>query len=351
MCKFSNYNEKTLIMCQSPLQIVCAAEWISQYDPKECDIVFIVDPRSVYNFNQMFLVASKLQQLHKAKIEIIENKGRSTFFEYVKFVRKARKKRYKNLVIGGYGSFHQALVANIDAKVFLVDDGLDAIDVFENFQKFGPNWGVRIRGLKVIRFLIYGLAIRVPEKRSIKFFSFILRPSKENRVIAHGFDSLKKMFRSGRRSSPNQRALTSFFIDTPLAEIGYIDSVSKNLVLEFAYRYSGCSLVYVPHRQQEKVLPEKYKSSIGVDIIVPLLPIEIEFLIESISPELVFTTGSTAAVVLKKLFPECQFIDIDMRAAMKESDAEDFVNIYRYLPTQGIEIISLADIVNQGDFG
>jgi hypothetical protein len=351
MCKFSNHNEKTLIICQSPLQIVCAAEWISQYDPKECDIVFIVDPRSVNNFNQMLLVASKLQQLHNAKIEIIENKGRSTFFEYVKFVRKARKKRYKNLVIGGYGSFHQALVANIDAKVFLVDDGLDAVDVFANFQKFGPNWSSKIRGIKVIRFLIFGLAIRVPERRGIKFFSFILRPSKENRVIAHGFDAIKKMLRSGRRSNPNQLAPTSFFIDTPLAEIGYIDSVSKNLVLEFAYRYSGCSLVYVPHRQQEKVLPEKYKSSIGVDIIVPLLPIEIEFLIESISPELVFTTGSTAAVVLKKLFPECQFIDIDMRAAMKESDAEDFVNIYRYLPTQGIEIISLADIVNQGDFG
>ena len=326
------------MLAQSPLQLMAVVQWITDYRPKSYDLVLIYDPRSVENLKQMIQVNAlfKLSQF-----EVIKNTGVSSFFKYAKFIKRAMNQNYDCALIGGYGSFHQALIANLNAAIFLIDDGADAFDVLQKMTAMGPNWGLRERGLKVLRFRALGLKSRIKDPIRIYFYSFLLDHS-ENvpRVVNHRFESLKSVLieNSAKREDNNRE----FFIDTPLVESGLVSVNVIELAYKKAIMMGSQKLVYIPHRSQHHSVSQQLASRLGLETIVPEVPVELYFMINALEPSKIFGTATSAIFSLKLLFPGCLFCVFDIRPFLSvKENLKSYNRFYESAAKKGISIVSL----------
>jgi hypothetical protein len=330
--------EHVLVIAQSPLQLMAVVQWITDYRPKSYDLVLIYDPRSVENLKQMMEVSTlfKLPQF-----EVIKNTGASSFFKYARFIKLAINRDYDCAVIGGYGSFHQALVANLNAAIFLIDDGADAFGVLEKMKAMGPNWGLRERGLKVLRFRVFGLKSHIEDPHRIYFYSFLLDHSESiPRVVNHRFESLKSVLvENSAKRKDNDRV---FFIDTPLVESGLVSVNVIELAYEKAITMGSQKLVYIPHRSQHNSVSYHLASRLGLEIIVPEMPVELYFLINALAPSKIFGTATTSMFSLKLLFPDCLFYVFDIRPFLSvNADFKSYDGFYESAAKEGIFLVSI----------
>ncbi len=326
------------MLAQSPLQLMAVVQWITDYRPKSYDLVLIYDPRSVENLKQMMEVSALFKL---SPFEVIKNTGVSSFFKYAKFIKRAMNRNYDCALIGGYGSFHQALIANLNAAIFLIDDGADAFDVLEKMNAMGPNWGLRERGLKVLRFRALGLKSRIKDPIRIYFYSFLLDHS-ENipRVVNHRFESLKSVLvdNSAKRKDNDKQ----FFIDTPLVESGLVSVNVIELVYKKAIMMGSKKLVYIPHRSQHRSVSHQLALGLGLETIVPEMPVELYFLINALEPSKIFGTATSAMFSLKLLFPSCLFYVFDIRPFLSaRADLKSYNRFYESAAKGGISIVSL----------
>ncbi len=326
------------MIAQSPLQLTAVVQWVTDYRPKSYDLVLIYDPRSVENLKQMMEVSALFKL---SPFEIIKNTGVSSFFKYARFIKRAINRDYDCAVIGGYGSFHQALIANLKAAIFLIDDGADAFDVLEKMKAMGPNWGLRERGLKVLRFRVFGLKSQIEDPHRIYFYSFLLDHS-ENipRVVNHRFESLKSVLVANLAERKDSDRV--FFIDTPLVESGLVSVSVIELVYKKAIMMGSQKLVYIPHRSQHHSVSHQLAVRLGLETIVPAMPVELYFLINALEPSKIFGTATSAIFSLRSLFPSCLFYVFDIRPFLTiKADFKSYDRFYESAAKEGISIVSL----------
>lgn len=329
---------RVLAIAQSPLQLMGIAEWIFDYRPSEYDLVLIFDPRSVENANQMKMV---IKLLGLKQFGIIETADSSSFFKYAKFIKKIKNVNYDCALIGGYSSLHQTLIANLNSCVFLIDDGADAFDVYRKMKQLGPNWGFRERGFKVFRFAFCGLNTQIKNKNRIFFYSCFLDSTVTfPRVIHHCFEGLKRL-RAGKYSESHSQE-TTFFLDTPLVECGFLSPEIGELTYKYAKKLSNGSLIYIPHRAQLNSNSCLMASNLGIKVLTLDVPVELYFLTHGITPSRIFTTSTSAVFSLKKMFPNCLFWIFDIRFALKSTaDLDSYNNYYVAASQSGMHVIPL----------
>jgi hypothetical protein len=330
------YYERVLLVVQSPLQIIGAAQWLNDYLPRSYDLVLIYDPRSPENFKQMRAICELFKL---GEFEVIENTGISSFLIYTKFIKHAVTRSYDCVLIGGYGSFHQALIANLNVNIFLIDDGSDAFNVLQKMKTMGPNWGIRERGLKVFRFKVMGLKVIIENENRICFYSFLLDESVDYpRVINHRFGALRTLLT--KQSIGKGGRSHAYFVDTPLVESGLISLKANELVYQQAKAMSGQNLVYIPHRGQHHAPSHLLALRLGLEVVIPETPVEIYFLINSLEPSQIFGTSTSAIFSLKILFPKCQFFVFDVRPFLLGlADIDSYDRFYDSARREGISII------------
>jgi len=328
---------KVLAIAQSPLQLLGVVEWILEHRPITCDLVLVFDPRAKENKNQMQMVVDMFEL---SVFETIENSGRTSFLRYVNFIKSAKATAYDCALICGYGSFHEALVANLDCNVYLLDDGSDALDVRRKMLSFGPNWGIRERGLKVLRFLLLGLNIKILKLSRINFFSFVLAATdKSPAVISHSFSNVKRALRT--KSKLVTLSTDAFFLDSPLEENGFIHIDTNIKAYRTAKTISGRELFYVPHREQVSSQSQSLARDCGLQVLMPKMPIEAYFLVSGIEPSVIFTTATTAVFSLKLIFPNCSFYAFDVRPnLLSKADRRSYDDFYKQATAAGVRVTS-----------
>ena len=328
--------ERVLVVAQSPLQIIGAAQWLNDYRPRFYDLVLIYDPRSLENFKQMRAICELFKL---GEFEVIKNTGISSFLIYTKFIKHAVTRSYDCVLIGGYGSFHQALIANLNVNIFLIDDGSDAFNVLQKMKTIGPNWGIRERGLKVFRFNVMGLKSIIENENRICFYSFLLSESVDYpRVINHQFGALRTLLT--QQSIVKGGGSHAFFVDTPLVETGLVSLKANELVYQQAKAMSGQNLVYIPHRSQHQAPSHLLALRLGLEVVIPETPVEVYFLINSLEPSQIFGTSTSAIFSLKILFPKCQFFVFDVRPLLLNvEDISSYDRFYESARREGISII------------
>lgn len=330
--------ERALVIAQSPLQLTAVVQWITDYRPKSYELVLIYDPRSVENLKQMMEVSALFKL---SPFEFIKNTGVSSFFKYARFIKRVINRDYDCAVIGGYGSFHQALIANLKAEIFLIDDGADAFGVLEKMKAMGPNWGLRERGLKVLRFRVFGLKSQIENLNRICFYSFLLDHSENSpRVVNHRFESLKSVrVENSTKKKDNERV---FFIDTPLVECSLVSLNVIELAYKKAIMMGSEKLVYIPHRSQHYSVSQQLASRLGLETIVPEMPVELYFIINALEPFKIFGTATSAIFSLKLLFPGCLFYVFDIRPFLSvKGEVKSYNLFYESAAKKGISIVSL----------
>jgi hypothetical protein len=326
-----------LAIAQSPLQLLGVAEWLADYRPESYDLYLVYDPRSIENRGQMEKIVESLNLRTTGEIQ---NSGISSFFEYGIFIKRAIIKNYDSFVVGGYGSFHQAIVANISSDVFLIDDGNDSLNVQRKMAEVGVNWGLRDRKLKVWRFVLFGLKVTIRDEKRISFYSFLLKKhDNPPRVIQHSLARVKQLL--GRGVVINELHKV-FFLDTPLVERGFVAAEIIEAACIRAKTFSPDRLVYIPHRGQQRSKSTSLAEKLGLKLMLLELPVETYFLMNSIVPLRVFATTTSAVFSLKALFPHCLFYVFDIRPSLTQhADLTFFNRFYALASENGISVINL----------
>ena len=286
--------KKNLIIIGSPLQLINAVEAVNFF--KLDNIVLVI------TFNGLLInniqIEKESSSFRCEEIIKIYPSSVSKFLQYLKLIKYLQKYKFEKLFIGELGSAFRIILANIDKeKVFLLDDGTATIVDYERSIKINK---INRYSLKELRFLIFGLKIKVKDKINL-FTYYNLEKLPGFEVIKNNLEYMKKDFVLNNIDYDD----TIFFFGQP-SEI-FSDKKELELYLyKIVNKFSDKKIFYIPHRSQTKDEINNIRViNKNIKILEINMPVERYFLDNGIYPKYVISYTSTALTTTKILFPEC----------------------------------------------
>lgn len=314
--------KNNLFILRSPLQIINAIEAIEQFNLKNNILVLIFNSLDT-NTKQI----DQLVSLHKwEQIIRLEDRGRSKLFKYVKLVNSLKKQSFKYMFFGNLGTIQKILLANLKKEfVYMLDDGTSTIMYYDKYIKVSR---VNKYNLRELRFLIFGLKIKVKDK--INFFTYFnLEQINGIKVIKNNFEKLKS--RSIKREETSKEI---YFIGQPLDDVNVLSIDDYVSVLNGISRLYDKKITYIPHRSESIELKKSIENIDEniIEIIKLDTPVELYFLEKNIYPSIVISFFSTALSTLKIIFDnvDIKVIEIPFEKIDNKDYYYDFLeNYYR----------------------
>lgn len=319
---------KNLFIVGTPLQLINAIEAIKHFKLSN-NILVIVHRSLEANRIQM----NKLRDLYQwEKIIDIEYSHHTSIFKYINLVKYLKKYSYKYIFISKLEVVPKIVIPNVTKeKVFLLDDGVLTISIYENQIKKNK---INKYNFKELRFLFFGLKIKIKDKINL-FTYFDLRPTDSIEIIKNELNFLKETYLEGA----NRDSSTIYFLGHPsgkyISDYDYIESVF-NLVKQY-----GKKVVYIPHRGESKRMKEIFSSADNplFDVREIHMPVELYFLENKIYPSHVIAYYSTALITLNMIYKECKFNFIPI--AKRSSVHDPLINIYKIFSEEGIRELNI----------
>jgi len=292
-----------LFIIGTPLQLLNAIE-AAEHFKSENNILIIVHRSLKANRVQI----DKIRSLYKWKEIIdIEYSKNSSILKYVSLVKYLKQNVYKYIFISKLEVVPKIIIPNvIKENVFLLDDGVMTISIYENNIKKSK---INKYNFKELRFLFFGFKIKIKDKINL-FTYFDLEPTNGIKIVKNELNFLKEKYLKGSDLDSSN----IYFLGNPstkyISDDEYLESI-HNLIKE-----SDKNIVYIPHRGES----QKMKSLLS-DINNPNfrvidinMPVELYFLENKIYPTMVVAYFSTALITLKRIYKDCEisFIPISL---------------------------------------
>lgn len=319
---------KNLFIVGTPLQLINAIEAVNQFK-LENNILIIVHRSLHANRVQI----DELKNLYEwEEIIDIEYSRHSSILRYVDLVKYLKKYTYKYIFISKLEVVPKIVISNVvKEKVFLLDDGVLTIFIYENSIKTNK---INQYNFKEIRFLIFGLKIKIKDKINL-FTYFDLESVNGVEVVKNELNFLKSTYLEG--ATKNSDAI--YFLGHPSSK--YIDDDSYfNSLLSLIEKFDK-KIIYIPHRGEKQEMKEIISS-----IDNPLfnvndinMPVELYFLKNKIYPSHIISYYSTALITLNTIYKECKISFIPIPKI--SSNHKPLINIYKIFNETGLEAIKI----------
>ncbi len=318
-----------LFIIGTPLQLLNAIE-AAEYFKSENNILIIVHRSLKANRTQI----DKIRSLYKWKEIIdIEYSKNSSLLKYVSLVKYLKKNVYKRIFISKLEVVPKIIIPNVNKeKVFLLDDGVMTISLYENNIKKGKT---NKYNFKELRFLFFGLKIKIKDKINL-FTYFDLEAVNGIEVVKNKLSFLKKTYLEGADTDDSH----IYFLGHPSSK--YIDDDSYLKSLYKLVDNSNKKIIYIPHRGESKEMKDTLSSLNNpfFSIIDIGMPVELYFLENKIYPSQVIAYYSTALVTLNIIYQDCKisFIPISLDKDINNT----LENIYKIFDKEGLERLKIA---------
>jgi len=307
---------KNLFIIGTPLQLLNAIEAIKYFQLDECILVIV--HRSL-KANKVQI--EDLKNMYKFEETIdIEYSKNSSMMKYVNLVKYLKKYRYSYIFFPKLETVPKLVLPNVKKeKVFLLDDGVLTVEIYDKFIKKNK---LNKYNLKEIRFLLFGLKIKIKDK--INFFTYFdLEPLDGVEIIKNKLSFIKETYLN--KSTKDDSLI--YFIGHPPSKAVDNDTY-MNSILTLVKKFNK-KIIYIPHRgETEEGI--KQISSLTTDILNVLnvnMPIELYFLKNKIYPTHIISYYSTALTTLNILYPESKVSYVHIPNYM-ELD-KNLINIYK----------------------
>lgn len=319
------------IFINSPLQALCACQFIKQFNIKD---IFIYVISGVNERNIIFQTESILKDFNY-KYTLL------SFNSYIELCRFKFDKDFKSnlCIIGDYLSPSLTLLAiksiNKNGEFIYLDDGNSTLGIFD---------GSRTVFNRSLRSSIKWIFPYLGKKSKIKkesFFSIYECKNKRFSVINNNFSEIIHHYRS--ESSPGYNGLfilgTNYKVFLSIEE--YLCFLNK-VLLDLNYSEYE-SVYYCPHRMElndQEII--NFCSQKGIQYHIPKGCVEVDFLVHNVSIECIVSFGSSATFTLNKIFPDAKsYIYKFPNKNMKKNIKSNYNVLYRNMQENGIIVKSI----------
>ncbi len=292
-----------LFIVGTPLQLLNAIE-AAEHFKLENNILVIVHRSLEANRVQIDAIRSLYEWKEIIDIEYSKN---SSMLKYVNLVKNLKQYTYKYIFIPKLEVVPKIVIPNvIKEKVFLLDDGIMTVSIYENSIKAGK---LNKYNFKEIRFLLFGLKIKIKDKINL-FTYFDLEPVNGIEIVKNELKFLKKTYLEGADID----ASNIYFLGHPSSK--YIDDEKYIESLYKLISNSNKKIIYIPHRGESEAMKNILHSinNSQFSIVDINMPVELYFLENKIYPSQVIAYYSTALVTLSIIYKDCKisFIPISL---------------------------------------
>ncbi|WP_310442340.1 hypothetical protein [Sulfurimonas sp.] len=316
---------KNLFIIGTPLQLINAIEAVKHFKLNN-NILVIVHRSLEANRVQM----DYLKSLYKwEEIIDVEYSRHSSIFKYIDLVKYLKKYSYKYIFISKLEVVPKIVIPNVTKeKVFLLDDGVLTISIYENQIK--PN-KINKYDFKEIRFLFFGLNIKIKDKINL-FTCFDLEPTNGIEIVKNELNFLKETYLQNAKNNYEN----IYFLGHPLNESLVKKDVYISNLLSLIEKFNK-KIIYIPHRGETKEMKNILSSidSSLFNVVDINMPVELYFLENKIYPMQVIAYYSTALITLSTIYKECEisFISISNGTSIDR----DLINIYKIFNQEGFQ--------------
>lgn len=337
-----------LFVVESPLQALVAVELSLRFKNKKNVIVYrLSDKKRKRNNEQIEEVIKYGAWFQTKKISFVNKNALTSHLSTIKFLRNIEKEfnqRVVQLFIGEFRSqwMHFMRAAVAPEKTILMDDGAATVTVKRKFLNEGiyfpdilwENKNPLRRGIRKVlynRFLKQGI-LKCHIYLASAFF-------KNESLYAVDFTNLKKIFRASEIKSTKNKVLFlgSKYSESKIIsleyELKFIDRVNS-----FYLNY-GYDLIYSAHRDESEEKLKVIKEVIGVEVIIPELPAEINILKNSSSIVEIASAYSSVLNNARILVPEIKVRAFHLQPEeLNLKHKGDILLVYKHFENEGITV-------------
>lgn len=303
----------TLILVESPLQLVNAFEFIEKFNVTKYLIILRLSGKPINDHQMINLI--ELLNLDRTKIfKITVEVNSKNFFYFIKIVGIKLFITYlsfflEKLLIGNYESkFMRFMMKWVGKnKIYLLDDGNKSI----NIQK----------------------------STDLNLFTMYDVEKKEGQIVLkNDYFCMKNIIKKDKPISNKV-----IFIGSGMSEIGvvseayYLESVKAAIA---HYNNLGLDFIYIPHRAESKKKISKISKFKNVNILSLDYPVELVGLLIDFKPEKVAAFYSTAIITLRQIYNyNVETLGFNYSNSYNSKDIE---NVYKYMKSIGIPCLSVS---------
>lgn len=252
------------------------------------------------------LAANKVQMDYVSNLfswdEIIElpYSRHSGILRYVKLINSLKINKYDYIFISKLETVPKLAIANLSKnKVFLLDDGVLTISIYNKYIKHGK---LNKYDFKELRFLLFGLKIKIKDTINL-FTSFDITPLSNIEIVKNDFAFLTAKFLNNAIMDNK----TIYFLGHPsneklVTDATYLLNIEKLLVM------SDKNIAYIPHRAQTQKVKQMLAGieNSRFSVLEINMPVELYFLENRIYPTHIISYYSTALVTLHLIYDQCK---------------------------------------------
>ncbi|MCM0147564.1 hypothetical protein KCN56_03130 [Photobacterium galatheae] len=305
--------EKTLVIVESPFQLLSAYEYASRYNSSIYDIV-IVETGSKNNTQQMQETLAILGGDFYQSVSIIK---RSCFFIFSILFKaiKSSKMNYKKILIGDYRSNYIRIIeSRVNANTVVLDDGIALIssihDIVEKNKSLISDTmiskllSVLIRDVTRKRYSVFSM---IPKNILLRAHSTTV-----DSYVNNDFSRIKELFSKKNDTRREHEVSKVCIIGSPLSDLNYLSEDVYIAALEQFIRFHDCmgNVLYIPHRRENPSKLDRISNELQVEVKLLSNPIEISVLQGEIYAETYISITSAALYSLSKMLQDKNFYHV-----------------------------------------
>ena len=296
---------KSLFFVSKPLELLGAIEAKKQFNLLHTVLVYSCKDNAD-KITIEFLIKNHSDW---SEVIFVKNKPYYGLF-WVKLINKLKKENYQYLFTRGF-SAAAYFVHNLSYKKhFLLDDGAATINISREFmanrnltKRFSLFRGLNKTGKKyaLISFIYKILNVSVEkEVNSANFFTFYdIKESNKLEVVINKMKWLKEL---SKTTSPIQHKEIVYVIGTDIIQCKILNEDDYlNTIMLIKNHYPTKKIYYIPHLNEQESFINLIKEH-GVYIQKNKFTIELDFILNNITPLYVAGTISTALISLKLIY-------------------------------------------------
>lgn len=290
------------MLITSPFQLINFKEYSLKFNLSKSFIIVLHN--NITSLNQILEVANFFRIEVNSVYEI--NK-----ILYIKFYFFSLKhKKFDKIILGQYFSNPLTFITNIvkSEKIIYVDDGFQALMIDQNSN------------ININTIIIHLCFLKTLKKHNIYFFSIFNLKSVIDKLILNDYSYIRSLVKYKNISNK------IYFIGQPVIELNILSLKEYiNVIKKITSKYNS-PFIYIAHRREKSINLDVIKS-LGIEIIVPTLPIEV-FLIKHLEyPKAIIGVSSTALLTISLMFEK---IEVFYFYIEKLNKINKFNEIYGY---------------------
>lgn len=328
-------NNEIAIICRSPFQVLCAIEYLRSYLIKDYTFYLLsfsdddiseemsVNVLELYNIDYAVCRYSKLK-------------------DYLPLLKSELCNKYNYILCGNFFDAGQRMMASIigskRAIIIFLDDGNQTINAINQRCYYVTLDSVT----NTLRSLFSGFLFIKKKCLLNNFFTFFecenSRANIRKNDFSHVFLNQKKI---NKRNGIYIIGTNSLSLNRFLNKKNSVELYLARLISYLRNKYPNQMIYYCPHRMDlsNKEL-NKLMGKNGIPIMSTSFPIELNFLINDITPFMVVGFYSMAMNTLYRLYPKSHFFNIKLAFSDKKIKRE-YQQIEENMELNGIKSLYL----------